>query len=94
MALSNAERQRRWRQKQRWLVKDIEQDHQLLCRAAAPIIRELKEQAGKGTAGHLADCLQRLMERWPQVLWATKLRLAKAKDAALAVRWMPPKAKD
>ena len=86
MALSNAQRQSRWRARRASLLAGVAGDWGLFVRASRVLIRELKA-AGRmddddpGQTLFLAVTLERLIAGWPKLPLETKRRLAAAKGA-------------
>jgi hypothetical protein len=71
MALSNAERQARWRERRA-------DDWELFCKAAHRVLRSGDRKA--------TIAMSRLVDRWPQIAPETKRELARARDADTALQ--------
>jgi hypothetical protein len=66
MAMTNAERQARWRERR-------DADWSLFAKTARRVLRDAKER-------QKAAVLERLLDRWPKLPAATKQQLARARD--------------
>jgi hypothetical protein len=87
MALSNAERQARWRERRAAKLEVVEGDWALFTKAASVFVRAFKVEGKSSLAarspavvGLLAHKLERLINLWPDLPLETKKRLAAAKD--------------
>jgi hypothetical protein len=96
MALSNAERQARFRARRDSLLKNVAKDYDLLADAVALLIQALKVEGRKNTQtispqniAVVAAILEQLVGRWPQLAPETKKMLANAKNPNAASLLLP-----
>jgi hypothetical protein len=94
MAVTNAERQRLWRERQAARLKVIHNDWHLFVKAATPVLRDLRAEGKKeaatispSTVAHRAALLERMIERWHDLPLETKKRLAAAKRNGATKPW-------